>query len=1029
MSEEILKALTQLFAIISKQDEGVTVTERDFVIQFFNQELDKDSVEEYIKLYDEYIGDNKNDGAEKKKKLTSVKDSVRILGICKKINKTLTQKQKVVVLIKILELVASDSNLSDRRMEIINTVSEVFKFEKEEYELILKFVLEDKSSKIHHQNILTVGPKPGSASENGQQQDKYVEADIDGEIIFLRVKSVDMYFAKYVGSDELILNGFIIKENGVYLFSQGSTIKTPKGAALYYSDLIRYFISDHKISEISFNAKNIEFKFKNGEIGLRDINVSEGPGKLIGIMGASGAGKTTLLNVLAGIEQPSSGEILINGININTEKENINGVIGYIAQDDLLIEELTVYENLYYNAKLCFADLKHDELHEKVMSVLENLGLDQRKDLKVGSVLDKTISGGQRKRLNIALELIREPAVMFVDEPTSGLSSRDSENVIDLLKELTLKGKLIFVVIHQPSSDIYKMFDKMFLMDTGGYPIFYGNPIQAVTYFKKATNQVDSDRGQCPECGNVNPEQIFNIIEANVVDEYGEYTNKRKVNPQQWNDLYYEKFKLNWVEDVNETPPKSLKIPSKIVQIFIFTKRDVLSKISNSQYLLINFLEAPLLALILAFLIKYNNIENGTGYSFRFNDNIPAFIMMSIIVALFMGLSVSAEEIIKDRKILKRESFLNLSWNSYLLSKLIILFFLSAIQTLSFVLIGNIILEIKSMTFSFWLVLFSVSCFANVLGLNASSALKSAINVYILIPILLIPQMILSGLLFSFDKLNNSISTKGKVPVVADLMASRWAFEAMAVDQFKSNPYQAPFYKYEKDIRQSDFKVSYLIKKLDEKLQFINDNLDSNDELVRAQVEQELKLIKAEIEKEKFREGIETIDLDQTLTASAFNADTFKMLSGYFKALKQHYLDEFTLAEQKKIKAIEIYENAESFDYNLDEFKDKYHNESLSELVRNINTSDRILEYRGEFIQQIDPIFNEPKAASNSLDYRTHFFAPVKYLFGLSVDTYVFNILAIWFMVILLYITLFFEVFRKLLKMLGNIKFMKSIKK
>ncbi len=223
--------------------------------------------------------------------------------------------------------------------------------------------------------------------------------------------------------------------------------------------------------------------------------------------------------------------ILINGSNLHTEKEKLQGVIGYVSQDDLLIEELTVYQNLYYNAKLCFAGMPEEELHERVIKMLESLGLEQRKDLKVGSVLDKTISGGQRKSLNIALELIREPAILFVDEPTSGLSSRDSENVIDLLKELSLKGKLIFVVIHQPSSDIYKMFDKMYIMDTGGYPIFYGNPVEAVTYFKKATNQVDSDRGQCPTCSNVNPEQIFNIIEAKVVDEYGQLTNKRKVNP------------------------------------------------------------------------------------------------------------------------------------------------------------------------------------------------------------------------------------------------------------------------------------------------------------------------------------------------------------------------------------------------------------------------------------------------------------------------------------------------------------------
>src|SRR5690606_10976686 len=117
--------------------------------------------------------------------------------------------------------------------------------------------------------------------------------------------------------------------------------------------------------------------------------------------------------------------------------------------------------------------------------MLLTLGLADSRDLKVGNPLEKTISGGQRKRLNIALELIREPSVLFVDEPTSGLSSRDSENIMDLLKELALKGKLVFAVIHQPSSDIFKMFDKLIIMDTGGYPIYYGNPVDSIIYFKK----------------------------------------------------------------------------------------------------------------------------------------------------------------------------------------------------------------------------------------------------------------------------------------------------------------------------------------------------------------------------------------------------------------------------------------------------------------------------------------------------------------------------------------------------------------
>ncbi len=165
---------------------------------------------------------------------------------------------------------------------------------------------------------------------------------------------------------------------------------------------------------------------------------------------------------------------------------------------------------------------------------MESLGLWESKDLKVGNPIQKVISGGQRKRLNIALELIREPSVLFIDEPTSGLSSRDSENIMDLLKQLTLKGKLVFVVIHQPSSDIFKMFDRLAILDIGGYPIYYGDPVESVIYFKTLSNQVNSDESECHACGNVNPEQIFNIIESKVVDEFGNPTNHRKISPKEW---------------------------------------------------------------------------------------------------------------------------------------------------------------------------------------------------------------------------------------------------------------------------------------------------------------------------------------------------------------------------------------------------------------------------------------------------------------------------------------------------------------
>ncbi|MFO0505349.1 MAG: ATP-binding cassette domain-containing protein, partial [Chryseotalea sp.] len=348
MSEEILKALTQLFAIITKQDGGVTERERVYVINFFKTELDQDTVKEYLALYDEFVGYGKTEEEDGKKKLTSVKDSVRTLGICRKINKTLTQKQKVVVLTKLLELVNVDKNFSPQRKEIINTVSTVFNIVEEEYKLIESFATSDNKETLGYKDILVV--EESDKAPDGALY-HHLHGHVDGLLTFMRVRSVDMYFSRYIGNETNLLNGFPMSPGRIYLFSPGSTIKTQAGNAIYYSDTVANFNEELKTTKLSFNANIEELQFPNGAIGLRNVVISEGPGKLIGIMGASGAGKTTLLNVLAGLVKPTKGFIKINGFDIFEEKDRIHGVIGYVAQDDLLIEELTVYQNLYYNAK------------------------------------------------------------------------------------------------------------------------------------------------------------------------------------------------------------------------------------------------------------------------------------------------------------------------------------------------------------------------------------------------------------------------------------------------------------------------------------------------------------------------------------------------------------------------------------------------------------------------------------------------------------------------------------------------------
>ncbi|NBC83102.1 MAG: ATP-binding cassette domain-containing protein [Bacteroidetes bacterium] len=1020
MSEEILRALMQLFAIIAKQDEGVESNQVEYVHNFLTQQLGDEEVQEYFTLFKKQAGFDEDEeeetddkGEKKKKRLTSVKESVKVLGICKKINKTLTQKQKIVVLVRLFEIVNTDRKFTEQRMAIINTVAEVFNILKEEFEATRQFVINNDPAQLDDPNLLVINDN----DEPFGQCKRIKTKELDAHIFILRIKSVDLYFLKYTGHEDLFLNGLPVNNSRIYLFANGSTIKLPKGRPIYYSDIAGRFLADMSASKISYDCKNVFFQFPNGNIGLRDISFSEGHGRLIGIMGASGAGKTTLLNVLCGIEKPSDGQVLINGLNLHTEKDKLEGVIGYIPQDDLLIEELTVFQNLYYNAKLCFKDKSEEEITQLVNKTLSNLGLIDRKDLKVGSPLNKFISGGQRKRLNIALELIREPSILFVDEPTSGLSSRDSENVMDLLRELTLKGKLIFVVIHQPSSEIYKMFDKMIILDTGGYLVYYGNPVEGVMYFKRLDMQINSDVGECPTCGNVNPELIFNIIEAKVVDEYGNLTDHRKVSPPKWESYFKDNLEIDEAEQIDDPPPKSLNIPNWLKQFNIYTIRDFLSKVSNRQYIALNLLEAPILGFILSFIIRYIADPESNIYIFRENENIHIYIFMSLIVALFLGLTVSAEEIFRDRKILKRESFLNLSRSSYLLSKVLLLFTISAIQAITFILIANTILGIKGMTFNYWFALFSTAAFANMLGLNVSASFNSAVTIYIIIPLLMIPMMILSGAMFPFDKLNRSISSVGKVPLIAEIMVTKWSYEALMVHQFKSNKFNKKFYPVDKVEVETDFKKVYFLPEMNQRLDKVIAELAENGQVEETAAD--LELIRNEIRKEMRLVPQVEFDMMDQLTPGNFSRNVARKVREYFKKLDQHYSQEFQIANKKKENMINFYMERDPELFKS--MRNTYHNEGIEDIVRKIYEKNKIVEYENELIQQIEPIYLDP-LPDHQFEFRSHFLAPQKHFLGVYFDTYWFNLCVIWLFTLILYVSLYYEWLKKLLNINFSIR-------
>lgn len=773
MTDVVLSSFISLFALFGKEEQVDEAWAKDMLISYLRHHFGIRNIDLYLDLYTDMRGayemtDNLN-------------TQETVAAICSSLHGKIRPEEESLLLLRLMEFCSDDGLKSD---SMFTTMAEKFNIPQAQYDDFYAYVTNQPTAHvmIHHPE------------------------GFDGELKTLMDNITGLLIFTYMGDDTVLLNDVPVLSGAYQVWLQSSVLKSSNGKPLYYSTIASAYSNEgEKTEEVAFCGRNINFRFPNSDNGMHDLSFNLHNGELLAIMGGSGTGKTTLLSLLNGSIKPQGGSITINGHNIS--EPAAKDLIGFVPQDDLLIEELTVYQNLWYTAKLCFEGMSAEDIDKRVMKTLKDLGLDAAKDLKAGSAINKYISGGQRKRLNIALELIREPAVLFLDEPTSGLSSADTEKVINLLKELTFKGKLIIVNIHQPSSDVYKLFDRLWLLDKGGYPVFDGNPIDAITYFKKAANYADAETSACPTCGNVNPEIVLNIIDEKALSNTGEPSDERKTTPQEWHEIYLENREKMEAPAVSDVPPSDQRKPGKLKQFAIFLRRNIKTKITNIQYLCITLLVAPVLAVICAFLTRYAPPE---GYTVMNNKNLVSYFFMAVIVATFIGMSGSAEEIIKDRALLKRERFLNLSYGSYIWSKIVYMAGVSLIQTFLFIIIGNAIMGLHGLFWTWWLILFITAFLASLTGLLLSQCLNSVVAIYISIPLLLIPQILLCGLVVSFSDLTPKSKT-GNVPIIGDLIPSRWSFEALAVTSFTDNKYERLFFNLDKEKYETQFyNIGYL---------------------------------------------------------------------------------------------------------------------------------------------------------------------------------------------------------------------------
>ena len=481
---------------------------------------------------------------------------------------------------------------------------------------------------------------------------------------------------------------------------------------------------------ITVDASNILIKRgkrRKSFVTSNNVTLSIKPGELVAIIGGSGAGKSTILNCMCGYLKPTKGDVYINDVDLYSNFDSLKKLIGYVPQSDIVYDNLTLYDMLYYTAKLRLPpDITSEEREAAIDRAIETVELGEKK-----KSLIKALSGGQRKRASIAVELLSDPNLLFLDEPASGLDPGTERNLMHSLRDMADGGKTVILVTH--STLQLKLCDKIVFMGKGGNLCFYGSYEEALKFF--------------------GVDDVVDI--SNMITDHADY----------WRDKYNRTVSRSDKKH-NTSGASSKKGDNKFRQLSVLCMRYAKLVINDRQRLLLLLAQAPILAVLISFVAN--------GKQFEQYEMTKSLLFALSCSAFWIGMLNAIQEVCKERTIMKREYMTGLSLSSYISSKIIVLGAMDIIQSLLVVSVfalsvglpeEGIILapyaELLVTTFLTAVASSAMGLFVSCLFTNADRAMTVA-------PILLMPQILFSGLIFKLD---------GATEMISWLAVCRWSME------------------------------------------------------------------------------------------------------------------------------------------------------------------------------------------------------------------------------------------------------------
>lgn len=763
----LLKNITKIYAITINKNSLLNLEAIKFSFNnFLNDTIEYQYITYFTNLFEKYLDEYSSFKSEKKIALNSVK----IISICEDITKTLSYNNRIFIVFYLLILI-KDTNNTTASYDFLQLITDMFCIDAGFYKNLSNFII--NNNKSNAENLI-------------------IDNKIIANFIILPDKTAIIFSPQ---TDDFKQNNNNLLINKYYFFNQNVVISHKNIKKFYFQDIIITKAQNDTLFNLF--VENLEIKVKNKTL-FHKFSGKFSSGELIGVIGKSGSGKTTFLKTIAGINNYYSGSY-------NTDKTTLKK--SYVEQYNAFIPLFSVIEHL--KQRIEFLSLPKTESSKIINKILDELHLSSEKN-KIAVKTDQNnaqLSGGQLKRLALAIELISNPDILILDEPTSGLASNDALNIISLLKNIAKQNKIVITSIHQPDYESFLLFDKILIIDDGGFPIFFDAPTLAIDYFRNIFDRID--KNSLLE-NYFNPAILLSLIDEKLIEENGKYSKIRIKTPQELYNIFYEK-QPNSKNIKNKINKKQKTKQNLFKDIFIQLKFSIKIDIKNKIRLILLSLIPLFTGFLLSFLTRFSNTIN---YDFYYNPNIAIWLLMLLISAVFIGLVGSAHEFIFLRKFHKIENILINKNLALTFSKIIKYLGFSALQSLFLITPSVFIINAEFHLIYLFTIVWMLIFWGNLISLLLSKIFKSVTIIYLLIPLIIIPQMIFSGGLIQFNNFNKFIPKYSEIPFGASVFPIRWASEAVVTKFFIDNKYQNKIFQEKQFLFDAVFYLDYLIPEL-----------------------------------------------------------------------------------------------------------------------------------------------------------------------------------------------------------------------